>query len=301
MSMKKAFYIENDIYVNPIETENIDYVYSPRYGYLKLNKNRKVRGGEGVLYGTYNNLFLKIYHPNHLTYTNLKKLQTMLSIDVRNPFILWPKDLIFYENDFAGYVMEELKEAKSIDELRDENFSSFKTLDRFVIVKNFLKNINYLHKKNILVGDMKLDNILVKQNKDVYIIDTGSFQIEDYACDVYHREYTERKMTEEELKQSLRALEDEYFPINKIIFEILMLKTPYYSKNNIEIDSEGSRNFEYPIAKDKLEPNPPYHIKIWLSLSENMRRFFYDYYKEGKITKLDDWITELESFIASKE
>ncbi|MCL2630076.1 MAG: hypothetical protein FWD49_00965 [Firmicutes bacterium] len=297
----KAFYIEKDIYINPVDTENIDYVFSPRYGYLKLNKNKKIRGGEAFLFGTYNNLFLKLYHASHLSYTNLKKLQAMLEIDIRNPFILWPKDLIFYENNFVGYVMDELKDCRSIDELRDENFASFKTLDRFVIVKNFLKNIAYLHKKNILVGDMKLDNILVKQNKEVYIIDTGSFQVEDYPCAVYHRDYTERKLTEEELKQSLRELKDEFYPINKIIFEILMLKTPYYNKDNIEIDAEGSREFHYPMNADEAGKNPPLHIKIWLSLSPAMRGFFKDYYKDGKITPLNVWIEELERFIGEKQ
>jgi DNA-binding helix-hairpin-helix protein with protein kinase domain len=299
--MKKSFFVNNDIYVNPVDTQDVDYVFSPKFGYLKLNKNHKVRGGEGTLYATYNNMFVKIYHPDHITYTNLKKLQAMAAMDVKNPYILWPKDLIYSSFNFVGYVMDELKGAKSLDELRDENFKSFKTLDRFVIAKNLLENLNYLHKKNILVGDMKLDNILVKPNKEVYIIDCGSFQVLDYACDVYHREYTERIKTEEELKQTLREPSEEFFPINKIIFEILMLKTPYYSKNNIEIDSEGSREFNYPMSAAEVEKTPPYHIKVWLSLSETMRKFFYDYYKNKKITPLENWINELEDFIESKE
>ena len=35
----KAFYLTRDIYVNPFEIDKLTYVFSPRYGYLKLDKS----------------------------------------------------------------------------------------------------------------------------------------------------------------------------------------------------------------------------------------------------------------------
>ena len=208
-------------------------MFSPRYGYLKLDKSKAFSGGEGVCYRTYNGLFCKLYFKKHITYVNFKKLQRMVEMGCTCPTIMWPKDILYYRNQFVGYVMEELHDTRSVDDLRDDGFSGFSILDRFYIVRNFLRNVEYLHARDILVGDMKLDNILVDADKSVYIIDSGSFQVEDYACDVCHKEYTEKLYVGDELKQILRTVKEEYFPINKIIFEILMQKGPFYSKENV--------------------------------------------------------------------
>ena len=299
----RAFYLEQDAYVNAFEVKDILYVYSPRYGYLKLDKSKEFSGGEGVCYRTYNGLFCKLYYKKHISYVNFKKLQAMVDMGCSTPYISWPLDILYYRNHFVGYLMNELQDAKSVDELRDEGFSDFRLLDRFVIVRNFLANVAYLHERNILVGDMKLDNILVEKNCDVHIIDAGSFQVQDYACTVCHKEYTERIYTGDQLKRILRTVREEYFPINKIIFEILMMKGPFYSKDNTEIDGDGSREFNYPLEFDRSQDprTLPYHMKVWFSLSPAMRRYFYYYFTEGKVTYLADWLRELDVYIRSKQ
>ena len=299
----KAFYIEKDVYVNGIDIDKIDYVYSPKYGYLKLNKENQVSGGEGSCFKTYKGFFVKLYNKNHLNYVNLKKLQKMLQMDISNDFILWPLDIVYYNNNFVGYVMKELKGAINIDELRDMNFryGDMIPLDRYKICLNFLKEVDYLHRKNILVGDMKPDNIMVKPPRDVYIIDSGSFQIEDYCCPVCHPTYTEKTYTGTELRQNLRTIEDEYFPINRILFEMLMLKSPYYNKANMEVnEEENNRKFDYPLKREG-KTNLPYHLKLWFAMSDKMREYFYQYFTQGKITYLSEWIRELELFIKQKE
>lgn len=299
----KAFFLSRDVYVNPFDVTDLTYVYSPRYGYLKLDKSREYSGGEGVCYRTYNGLFCKLYFKKHLSYVNLKKLQAMVDMGCSSPYISWPLDILYYRNQFVGYLMRELSDSKSVDELRDDGFSEFRILDRFRIVRNFLSGVAYLHERDILVGDMKLDNILVEKNCDVHIIDAGSFQVADYACTVCHKEYTERIYTSEQLKTILRSMREEYFPINKIIFEILMLKNPFYSKDNTEIDGDGSREFHYPLEFDNSQDprTLPYHMKMWFSLSPAMRSYFYYYFKEGKVTYLSEWLRELDVYILSKE
>ncbi len=299
----KAFYLERDSYVNAFDIKELTYVYSPRYGYLKLDKSKEFSGGEGVCYRTYNGLFCKLYFKKHISYVNLKKLQAMVDMGCSTPYISWPLDILYYRNQFVGYLMNELRDAKSVDELRDDGFSEFSILDRFLIVRNFLQSVAYLHERDILVGDMKLDNILVEKNCDVHIIDAGSFQVQDYACTVCHKEYTERIYTGDQLKRILRSVREEYFPINKIIFEILMMKGPFYSKDNTEIDGDGSREFNYPLEFDRSQDprTLPYHMKVWFSLSPAMRRYFYYYFTEGKVTYLPDWLRELDVYIQSKQ
>ena len=297
-----AFCPDNDIYVNAFDGDQVDYVFSPRYGYLKLDKSKAYSGGEGVCYRTYNGLFCKLYFKKHITYVNYKKLQMMVDMGCSMPYICWPLDILYYRNQFVGYVMNELGESRSVDDLRDDNFSGFSILDRFVIVRNFLRIVEYLHSKDILVGDMKLDNILVKNNADVHLIDAGSFQVGDYACNVCHKEYTERIYTGDDLKHVLRSVKEEYFPINKIIFEILMMKGPFYSKDNTEIDGDGSRVFTYPMEFPTTgAAGLPYHLKVWFALSPAMRQYFYRYFVEGKVTYVSEWLSELELYIMAKK
>ena len=298
----EAFCPDRDIYVDPLDGDQLTYVYSPRYGYLKLDKSKEYSGGEGVCYRTYNGMLCKLYYKKHITYVNFKKLQTMVNMRCSNPYVSWPLDILYYRNQFVGYLMQELTDTRSLDELRDDNFSGFRLLDRFIIVRNFLSVIEYLHGRGILVGDMKLDNVLVKPNCDVHIIDAGSFQVQDYACNVCHKEYTERVYTGDDLKHILRCEREEYFPINKIIFEILMMKGPFYSRDNTEIDGDGSRDFSFPLEfSGENAADLPYHMKVWFALSPAMRQYFYRYFTEGKVTYVDEWLRELELYILSKQ
>jgi Uncharacterized protein with protein kinase and helix-hairpin-helix DNA-binding domains len=149
---------------------------------------------------------------------------------------------------------------------------------------------------------MKFDNIMVDDDRKVFLIDTGSFQIEDYSCVVYNREFSAKEYHGDELKKHLRVLEDEYFPINKILFEIMMLKNPYYSETNIEIDATRGNIFHFSLDKPKsIKVKPQMYMVYWYNLSEKMREYFYYYFKEGKITPIQDWIMELNIFITKKQ
>ena len=134
-----AFYLERDVYVNAFDAERLDYVYSPRYGYLKLDKSKEFSGGEGICYRTYNGLLCKLYFKKHITYVNYKKLQRMVDMGCSLPYIAWPLDILYYKNQFVGYVMEDLSDTRSVDELRDDGFSGFRTIDRAVTYTSILK------------------------------------------------------------------------------------------------------------------------------------------------------------------
>ena len=290
-----AFYLEEDHYMNQIKCDDLDYVYSPKLGYLRLDKSKVIAGGEGSVYKTYDNYMVKIFHPSHITYTNYKKLATMVDMKIYSPSVGWPIDLVFHENNFIGFVMPNIADTKDLLHIRYENFDGLTHVDRFKICYNFLKIVNYLHMKNIIVGDMKPDNILVRNPEEVFLIDTGSFQVEDYPCPVCHPDYTKREFQQNELKTSLRTFNDEYYPINKIAFEILIRKSPSWSKDNTEIEAADKNYFPYPLKQADVK-EMTVEMQIWFSLSERMREFFYYYFKEGRITYLSEWINEFEIF-----
>jgi hypothetical protein len=298
----KAFYLDKDHYHDPIDIEAINTVYSPKYGYLLLDASSKLRGGEGNVYHTYHNLMCKLFRGHHQNYFNHKKIIDMLSIEINNTFIIWPKDVVYFNNTFVGFVMDEVKGSVTLDDLRDTGFNGYRVLDRFKLALAFLKHVSYLHQKNIIIGDIKLPNVLVKSPEELFIIDTGSFQVFDYPCTVFTKEYTNKQYTSDSLKKQLRDVEDEYYAVNKVIFEIMMLKGPHYSPDSIEIDLDSLiRPFTYKLKPPRSANNLFAHEQIWFGLSERMREYFYYFFVKGTITYLEDWIQELSSYIRSAE
>lgn len=296
-----AFFLDNDEnYIHKFDTNNLDYVYSPKYGYLKLDTGSQITGGEGSVYRTYNNMMAKIYNKNSITYINYKKLLEMINMNVYNQFICWPRDLLYVDGLFVGYLMDEIKNAKTLLNLRINNFSTMNHLERFKLCYNFLKNVNYLHEKGILIGDLKPDNILVKSPEEVYFIDCGCYQISDYCCPVCHPEYTKRVFKNDEIKKQLRTEEDEYYPINKMAFEILIKKDHTYDPDNIEVENQDKSKFSYPLDISQYNRETE-DAMIWKALTPTMREYFYYYFKQGKITHLDEWVNELKMFIDKAE
>ena len=294
---KDAFYLQEDEYVNRIDTTGIDYVYSPKYGYLKLNISSQMNGGEGSVYRTYNNMMVKIFKKENITYVNFKKLSEMIEMNLYNPFICWPRDLVYVGDIFVGYVMDEVKGAETLLSLRLQSFSEYTHPERFEICYNFLKHIKYLHDKGILIGDLKPDNILVKSPSEVYFIDCGCYQINDYACPVCHPEYTKRVFKKDELKKQLRTVEDEYYPINKMAFEIMIMKNHTYSPDNMDIENTDKSQFFYPLEVDGIDIKSE-DVALWAKfLTPSMRKYFYYYFKQGKITDLSEWVKELQLFL----
>jgi DNA-binding helix-hairpin-helix protein with protein kinase domain len=256
-----------------------------------------MNGGEGSVYRTYNNMMVKIFKKENITYVNFKKLSEMIEMNLYNPFICWPRDLVYVGDVFVGYVMDEVKGAETLLSLRLQSFSEYTHPERFEICYNFLKHIKYLHDKGILIGDLKPDNILVKSPSEVYFIDCGCYQINDYACPVCHPEYTKRVFKKDELKKQLRTVEDEYYPINKMAFEIMIMKNHTYSPDNMDIENTDKSQFFYPLDVDGIDIKSE-DMALWAKfLTDSMRKYFYYYFKQGKITDLSEWVKELQLFL----
>ena len=291
----KAFFVDKDKYINQIDVSNIDYVFSPKYHYLKLLQDDVKEGGEGKIYRTYQGMLCKIFHSEHISYINFKKLQHMLNMDIYNSHINWPKDIVYYDNNPVGYVMDEITDAEGLDDLRISGFEGISEQNRYEIAINFLKLMHYLHQKNIVVGDLKLDNILIRKPNEVFMIDCGSYQIDDYPCVVFHPQYTKKQYTEQELRKFLRSPEDEYYAINKIIFEIIIGRTPFFDPDNLDIETEGT-DFLYPLnIKTISSQEKRIDLKRWAMMSQKMREMFYYYFTQDKVSYLPEWITEIQS------
>ena len=295
-TFKLAYYLDKDPYMNPIKDAAIQVVYSPKIGYLPIERRDALSGGEGNLYRSHNGWMVKIYNEKHQTYPNLKKLQKMLEFDVFDDRIVWPKDIVFFQGKFVGYVMKTIESASPLSETFNSGILQFpnKPYYRVSALLNILEAIDYLHQKSILVGDLKDDNILLRNHEEIYIVDTGSFQVEDYASNVLTRGWVDTNLNKKfDAKKNLRKIEDEYYPINRLAFELLTTKNPHFNPNDTELDLENTESFYFP-----LTPKPPIqkNFLFWASYSQRIRDMLYYYFQDPdnrKITYLDEWITEL--------
>jgi serine/threonine protein kinase len=240
---------------------------------------------------------VKIYNEKHQTYPNLKKLQKMLTLDVFDDRIVWPKDIIYFQGKFVGYVMKTIEGASPVSDIFNLGINKFpnkRPYYRVSALLNILQAIDYLHQKNILVGDLKDDNILIRSHEEIYIVDAGSFQVEDYASNVLTRGWVDTNLNKKfDAKKNLRKMEDEYYPINRLAFEFLTAKNPHFNPNNTELDLENTESFYFPL--NPKENGPPV-FSYWAAYSQRIRDMLYYYFIDPdnrKISYLEELIAEL--------
>ena len=92
-------------------------------------------------------------------------------------------------------------------------------------------------------------------------------------------------------------MEDEYYPINKMAFEIMIMKNHTYSPDHMDIENTDKSQFFYPLDVNGIEVKSE-DMALWaMFLTPSMRKYFYYYFKQGKITDLSEWVKELQLFL----
>jgi hypothetical protein len=295
-TFKIAYYLDNDPYLKPISDKKINVVYSPKIGYLPLEKKDIYSGGEGNLYPSFNGWLVKIYNQHYQNYPNLKKLQKMLTMDVFDDRIIWPKDIVYYQGQFVGYVMKKVENATPLSDTFNTGVLPFpnKPYYRVTTLLNIFQAIHYLHQKNILLGDLKDDNILIRNEEEIFIVDSGSFQVEDYASNVLTKGWVDNSLNANfDSKKNLRKIEDEYYPINRLAFELLTSKNPHFDPKNTELNIDNLEGFHFPLTPGKKVDK---NLIFWAVLSQRLRDYLYYYFTDSsnrKITYLEELILEL--------
>ncbi|PSJ32189.1 hypothetical protein UF10_01805 [Peptostreptococcus russellii] len=294
---------DSRLVVSHIPAEN-EIVYTSRDP-IKL-ESKVAAGGEGIIYTTNTPYVAKIYKKENNTKRKYEKIKLMLSKEIECEGVCYPVAALYNSNkEFVGYMMpkakgKELQKSIFIKPLFLKNFPNWKKRDTVELCITILEKIKYLHDRNIVMGDINPANILVVSPKEVYFVDTDSYQVENFPCPVGTNNYTAPEIQRKHFSDFLRTMGNENFAVATLLFMIMLPGKPPYSQQGGEdpINNIIKMDFSYPFgdSSNKKTPDGPWRY-IWSHLTYDLKKAFYNTFRKGgdystENTRLtaDEWL-----------
>ncbi|OCS91107.1 protein kinase domain-containing protein [Caryophanon latum] len=291
--------------------DEFEQVYTTRGAIQLLEK--LATGGEGSVYKTSTPYVAKIYKKEKLTLRNYEKIKRMLSKQVKCEGVCWPVEMLFNaKNEFVGFLMpeakgKELQKTIFIKPLFLKHFPDWKKKDTVQLTLTILDKIQYLHQRNIILGDINPSNILVVSPKEVYFVDTDSYQIEEFPCPVGTVNFTAPEIQRKRFSDFLRTFEHENFAVATLLFMLMLPGKPPYSQQGGESPVENIINmdFSYPFGdnSNKKTPDGPWRFS-WSHLPYDIKESFYKSFRKGeeysvpaKRLRAGDWSQKFSKYL----
>ena len=297
----------------PGENENV-YVYvNGKWAPVRL-ENELGHGGEALIYSTNTQFVAKIYKKENNTRRKYEKIKLMLTKNINCPGICYPVAAVFNEaREYVGFLMpaangKELQRGIFlVKQLFLKNFPGWKKRDTVELCITILEKIKYLHDRNIIMGDINPANILVVSPKEVYFVDTDSYQIEDFPCPVGTINYTAPEIQRKHFGDFLRTMGNENFAVATLLFMIMLPGKPPYSQQGgaDPIANIINMDFSYPFGEssNKKTPDGPWRY-IWSHLTYDLKEAFYHtFHKDGQYSKentrlsADEWLSMFRYYL----
>lgn len=283
------------------------YVYTDKWNKIRLGEQLGKPGGEGTVYKINDYYVAKIYHKEKNTKRRFEKLKLMLSKNIKYPGICYPVALIYNsKQEFIGFIMPSANGVKLmpgvfIKPQIIKNFPNWKKRDTVELCITILDKIKYLHDRNIIMGDINPANILVVSSKDVYFVDTDSYQIQDYPCSVGTINYTAPEIQNKNFGSFLRTVGNENFAVATLLFMIMLPGKPPYAQQGGDDQATNIINmdFSYPLGaqSNKKTPDGSWRF-IWSHLTYDLKEAFYntfrkdgDHSKENTRLSVEEWLS----------
>lgn len=301
---------EKPLQISYIPKEN-EEVYISNGTIMLLNKIAS--GGEGTIYKTNTPYVAKIYKKELITKRKIQKIGLMVSKHLEYDGICFPIDSIYNRNkEFVGYLMKnaegkEIQKSLFIKPLLQKNFPHWKKIDTVKLAITILKKIQFLHERNIIMGDINPANILVMSPDKVFFVDTDSYQIEDFPCPVGTVNFTAPEIQRKHFGGFLRTFGNENFAIATLLFMLMLPGKPPYSQQGGEDPMSNIINmdFSYRFNDDfnGKAPDGPWRF-IWSHLPYKVKECFYNSFSkngknsvESKRLGVKDWIFVFNNYL----
>ena len=299
-----------------------EYVYSSPDGRGEIQLQEQIGfGGEGVIYRTNASGVAKLYKPECCTEYRREKVRKMIQAGLSYEGICFPTSELYNRHgEFVGYMM---MEAKGVSlqagifrkPIFRKKFPDWKKKDMAQLAVTILHKIRYLHGKNIIVGDLNGNNILVVSPLEVYIVDTDSYQIDDLPCPVGMPQFTAPEIHQmhktgalTDFTQIMRTKESEYFAIATLLFMLMLpgkMPCSHSGGENI-VDNIINMDFPYALGERRGQNVPDGTWKyIWSHLTRRLKERFDQVFtkSEGKSEfniqerlDVEQWILEMTEY-----
>jgi serine/threonine protein kinase len=265
-------------------------------------------GGEGTIYETDRpGIVCKIYRKHRLTALRQKKIELMLTRDIGEIGICWPVDLALNtDSEFVGYVMprahgKPIQSTMFVKPVLEKTFPNWTRMDLVNVCIAFLTQIAYLHRLNILIGDINPMNFLVDADSThLWLVDTDSFQIEGFPCPVGTVNFTAPEIQGKSYSEFLRTKEHELFAVATMLFMILLPGKPPYAQQGGGNPAENIRAMEFSYSygshSNKNAPEGPWR-NIWDNLPAKVMKGFFETFKNNQRIAISEWQELLEKYL----
>ncbi len=252
-------------------------------------------GGEGTVYRTSAaGALVKIYNEDKLTerrYAKLSRMVAVRSLDADG--IAWPLALVDNaKGEFVGVLMREVKNAAPFSEtlfdpnVLKEKHPEWKRQELLQIALELLDKVILLHQNNILIGDIKGDNLLLDEDGHVFVIDADSFQVAGFPCDAATEAFTPPELQNTLTNTLLRTEANENFSLAVLLFMLIALpgKHPYACVGGSN-PAENIQKGEFPYALGEkssgLAPSGDWKY-CWSHLPYHLKQAFYTTFQRGE-------------------
>jgi len=155
------------------------------------------KGGEGDVYSIRGlpGFVLKTYNAATLqrsSRTREEKLKAMAASSINSDMVAWPKDVVYANGRFAGFVMPAVIGYVPLNYLyaTDDKKYNLDLSKKITLARNLCAAIHAVHSLGQVCGDLNPANILADPNTGrIMLVDTDSFHIKDirgriYRCEV---------------------------------------------------------------------------------------------------------------------
>lgn len=282
-------------------------------GSIRLIKEL-AKGGEGSVFETNTQYVAKIYIKEKITQRRYEKIKLMLEKRLECKGICYPVAMIYnQQNEFVGYLMPRAKGveiSKSIFKkpLFEKKLPNWNRKNLAELCVSILEKIDYLHERNIILGDINPANILVVSPQEVYFVDTDSYQIENFPCPVGTDNFTASEIQGKNYAEFLRTMGNEYFALATLLFMIIVPGKPPYSQQDGASASENIRNasFPYPLGESSTKKAPDGAWRfMWSHLPRRaIKEAFYESFQKGETHFIEskrlntkDWLARFREYV----
>jgi len=284
-----------------VESRGAVYLYNGQQ--VRLGK-KLASGGEGTVFETDEpGIVCKIYHPNRLTDGARRKIELMVTRRISHPAICWPRESVYdSQRVFRGFLMpratgEPLGHGLFIPTVWLEKHPQWTRRDSVRLAISILEGIDYLHRINVLLGDINPMNILVKDANTVFFVDCDSYQVEGFPCPVGSINFVAPEIQGQDFGRFLRTKEHELFAVATLLFMIMIPGKPPYSHQGGGDGAENIRkmHFPYPLGEKSSQGAPEGAWRFcWSHLTREIKESFYrvfhsDHRGQPRVT-VSEWL-----------